>query len=71
MQDLPFLDQLLDRAGDILDRHVRIDAVLVEQVDAIGLQALERCLDDLLDVLGPAVEADRAIDGRSRTWSRL
>ena len=28
--DLAFLNQLLHRAGDVFDRHVRIDAVLIE-----------------------------------------
>ena len=28
--DLAFLDQLLHRAGHVLDRHVRVDAVLIE-----------------------------------------
>jgi len=32
------------------DRHVGIYAVLIEQVDDIGLEALERCLGDFLDV---------------------
>ena len=41
MLDLAFGDQVLDRAGDILDRHVRIDAVLIEEIDAVGPQALE------------------------------
>ena len=54
---LPCRDQLLHRAGDVLDRHVRIDAVLVEQVDAVGPQPLQRRLDHLPDVLGPAVQA--------------
>ena len=40
--DLARLDQVLDRAGDVFDRHIRIDAVLVEQVDDVGPQALER-----------------------------
>ena len=34
--DLAGPDQLLDGAGDVLDRHVRVDAVLVEQVDVVG-----------------------------------
>jgi hypothetical protein len=34
-------DQLLDGARDVLDRHIRVDAVLVEDVDAISLQALQ------------------------------
>ena len=32
--------------------------MLVEQVDAIGREAAERALDDLADVLRPAVDAD-------------
>src|SRR4051794_2975271 len=32
------LDQLLDGAGDVFDRDVRIDAVLVEQVDPVGAE---------------------------------
>jgi hypothetical protein len=55
--DLAIPDQVLDRARDVLDRHVRVDAVLVEQIDAVGLQPLERGLGDLLDVLRPAVQA--------------
>ena len=31
---LPLLNQFLHRAGDIFDRHVRVNAVLIEQVDA-------------------------------------
>jgi hypothetical protein len=33
VQDLPGLDQILDRASYILDRHGEIDPVLVEQID--------------------------------------
>ena len=33
------LDQLLDRAGDVLDRHVGVDPVLVEEVDACRCRA--------------------------------
>ncbi len=49
-------DQLADGAGDILDRHVRVDAVLVEEVDVIGAEPLQRGVGDLLDVRGAAVE---------------
>ena len=34
MPDLARRDQVLDRAGDLLDRHVGIDPVLVEEIDA-------------------------------------
>ncbi len=55
--DLAFPHQLTDRAGDILDRHVRIDAVLVEEVDTVGLQALERGLGDLPNVFRATIDA--------------
>jgi hypothetical protein len=32
MLDLACLDQFLDRTSDILDRHIRIDTMLVEEV---------------------------------------
>ncbi len=59
MADLAGGDELLDRPGDILHRHGGIDAMLVEQVDAVGLQPLERGVGDLADMRGPAVDAGR------------
>ena len=53
---LPCRDQVLHGAGDVLDRHVRVDPVLVEQVDVVDPEPLERGLDGASDVLGPAVE---------------
>ena len=53
---LAFANQVLDRTGDVLDRHVGIDTVLVEQIDAVRPEALQRRLGYLADVLGPAVE---------------
>jgi hypothetical protein len=52
----PRTDQVPHRSRDLLDGHVRVDTVLVEEVDDVGLQALERGLGDLLDVLGAAVQ---------------
>ena len=57
MLDLALGDQVLDRAGDVLDRHVRVDPVLVEQVDGLDAEPLQRAVDRLPDVLGPAVDA--------------
>ena len=37
---LPGAHQLGHRADDVLDRHGRIDAMLVEQVDVVGPQPL-------------------------------
>ena len=57
---LPCLDQLLHRSRHVFDGHVGVDAVLIEQVDGVDLEPLERCLGDLLDVLRPAVQAQPA-----------
>ena len=56
MFDFAFRDQVLDRSCDIFDRHVRVDAVLIEKIDGIDLKTLERGLGNLLDVFRTAVE---------------
>ena len=71
MQDFAFLDQILDRAGHILDRHVRIDTVLVEEVKAVGLETLEGRLRDALDTLGAAVEANGPVDSKTELAGNL
>ena len=38
--DLTLGNQLLDRSCHVLDRHVRIDAVLIKKIDVIGPQPL-------------------------------
>ncbi len=53
-------NQVLYGAGNVLDRHVGIDAVLIEEVDRIHPQPLQRLLGDLADTFGPAI-------GRTRT----
>ena len=55
---LALLNQLLHRPGHVFDRHVRVDTVLIEEIDVLGLESLERALRDLLDVLWPTVQAD-------------
>ena len=42
MADLALGDQRLHRARHLLDRRLRIDAVLVEEIDRLDLQALQR-----------------------------
>ena len=42
---------------DVRDRHLRVHAVLIEKINPVRLQALERGLGDLFDMLGPAVQA--------------
>jgi hypothetical protein len=64
MLDLAFRDQVFDGSGDVLDRHVGIDAVLVEKIDHVCSKPLQRCLDGLADVGGPAVHVLAAIRAR-------
>ncbi len=56
MPNLAGSDQLLDRAGYLLDRHVRIDTMLIEQVDGFDFQPRETAVGDLLDVFRSTVE---------------
>src|SRR5271165_486961 len=54
--DLSFLNQVLDRSGDVFDWHVRVNTVLIEQIDAVHPEALKRGLDHLPDMLRLAIE---------------
>src|SRR5437762_4734395 len=56
--DLTFANKLLHRSGYLFDRHVRINTVLIEQIDNIGPESLQRSVGDLFDVLWPAVHAN-------------
>ena len=57
MPHLALSDQVLDGTRDLLHRNVGIDAVLVEEIDAVGLQSLERCFGDVTNMRGAAVHA--------------
>ena len=59
MLHLALGDQVLHRPGDILDRHVGVDAVLIQQLDPIGAQPFERGLSHGADILRPAVQPVR------------
>lgn len=54
--DFAFLDQVLDGARDVLDRHSGVEPVLIEQLDGLDPQALERFFRDTPDVLGGTVQ---------------
>ena len=54
---LALRDQLLHGAGDVLHRHLGIDAVLVEEVDTVGPQPPEAALDGAPDLVRLAVDA--------------
>src|SRR5437868_3612714 len=55
--DLTFLNQVLHRSRHIFNRYVWIATVLIEEIDHARLEAFERCVGNLLDVLRPAVAA--------------
>ena len=61
MHDLAPLDQFLHRSRYVFDRHVRVNPVLIEQVDSLDLESRKRALDGLLDVLRPAIQSRRTL----------
>ena len=54
---LALLNQLFHRPGHVFDGHVRVNAMLIEQINRLDLEPLERGFDNLSDVLGLAVQA--------------
>jgi hypothetical protein len=54
MPDLARRNQILDCAGDIFHWRLRIHAMLVIEVDIVGLQPLEGAFDHLADMVRPA-----------------
>src|SRR6266487_421703 len=55
--DLPFLNHVFHCPRHIFNRYVWITAVLIEEIDYARLEAFERCIGNLLDVLRTAVAA--------------
>lgn len=58
MPDLARLDEVADRACDVLDRDVGVNAVLGEQVDCFCAQVGQGGVGDPIDLFGAAVEPD-------------
>jgi hypothetical protein len=63
VQDLSLGHQLGQGAHGVLDRRVRVDPVLVVEVDAIGTEPLQGAFDRGPDVRRAAVEHPRATAG--------
>ena len=57
--DLSLIDQSRHRADRLLDRHVRIHAVQIKQIDRGNLQALQARLARALHVFRPAVHPEK------------
>src|SRR5579872_1393658 len=53
---LALLDQVPDSSRHVFNRNLVINAMLVEKINDVGFQALERCLGNLLNVLWPAIQ---------------
>src|SRR5208283_3178801 len=56
---LACLNQFLHRSRDVFDGHVRVNPMLIKQINRLEPEPLERAFDGLFDVLGPAVQARR------------
>src|SRR5437764_1499527 len=56
--DLPFLNQVLHRSGHVFDGHLQVHSVLIEQIDGLNLESLERGFGYLLNVLWPKHDQD-------------
>ncbi len=61
MLNFPFLNWVLHRSRYVFDGHVRINTMLIEQIDGIDPESLERGLGDLPDVLGPTIKGWRSL----------
>ena len=61
--DLAFGDQLGESAGGVFDSGVRVDAMLVVQVDVVGAEPPEGALQRGTDVGWAAVEVPGATTG--------
>lgn len=63
MAHLALGDQFGQRADGLLDGRVRVDAVLVVEVDVVGAEPQERAFDRGLHVAGAAVDDAGAVAG--------
>ena len=51
-------NQVFNRAGDLFDRHMWIDAMRVKQIDSISAQPPQRRVRDLSDVRRSAIKRE-------------
>src|SRR5262249_27159724 len=60
---LSFANQTFNCTSNVFDRYIRINPVLIQQINHIGLQSLKGSLDHFLDVLRPAIQASLSAFG--------
>ena len=53
--NLSFLNQIFNRSCYVFDWNVRIDAMLIEEIDRFSLESLQRCLGNFLNMLRTAI----------------
>jgi hypothetical protein len=58
MQHFALRDELLDRTRNVLDRHIGVDPVLIEEVDMVSPQTLQASFRSLLDVLRSTIQTE-------------
>ena len=68
---IKLLECCFDDASDVFNWHLGIDAVLVVEIDMIGPQLFERLEYDAPDALGPTVESNGSINGKSELCGNL
>ena len=54
------LDQITHRASNLFDRYIWVNAVLIEQVDRVDAEPLQRVFYGQSDVLGTAAKTPAA-----------
>src|SRR5262245_25408876 len=59
MAHFALFDQIAHRSGYVLDGDIRINTMLIEQIDRLETQALERSICNCADVLGATVDSGR------------
>jgi len=55
--DLALLVQVLQDSGDVLDRHVGIDTLLIKEIDRLGFQPGQHRIHDFANVIWTAIQA--------------
>src|SRR5437879_12541834 len=58
MQYFPLRNEFLDRTRNVLDRHMGVNPVLIEEVDLVSPQTLQASFRSLLDVLRSTIQTE-------------